>query len=244
MANPRLKLYLGIDFGTSLTKVCVRGSDIPRRSEIVTFAGFNLNQAMLPTQVGISAEGRLTDVMTKAEWEEHSSKDLSIIDYIKMRLSKLDHEHESFPAASLPTVQKVDLNQPEAIENLCGYYLSGVIRRAQAWFVSKYLERCAGMELEWHVQLGVPVKHCDSPALARFQKVLQMAWLLTQASILTTVHQLMDVMTELRQNPLANSEPFCSVKAEIAAAVRSYTEQPTAQQGLKFFFDVGSGTIE
>ena len=70
-----INLNLGIDFGTKFTKVCVRDTDRDR-SWVITFTNGSpkLDEALLPTKIGICSDGSLLAGLTESEWKTQPQK--------------------------------------------------------------------------------------------------------------------------------------------------------------------------
>ncbi|MEM6453335.1 MAG: hypothetical protein AAF703_23860 [Cyanobacteria bacterium P01_D01_bin.105] len=247
-----LEINLGIDFGTGFTKVCFR--DIGRElSEIVTFAdaeatqnGLSLDQTLIPTKIAILQDGTLLTGLTVAEWKEADFSIRKSIDFIKMRLAHLDLPSES----AWRLEQTPELEDPTTVENLCAYYLSKVIRRAQEWIQTNRSDLFVNQTAGWSVNIGVPVKYCDSPARERFKRVLSLAWVLNYTpleSARLTIPMLNQLIAHLQYWMANNSidELGCiTTTEEIAAAVWSFLSSRQAQEGFYTCFDIGDGTLD
>jgi hypothetical protein len=239
-----LYLNLGIDFGTSFTKVCFR--DIARNySELVTFTDgtTQLEEALLPTKIGILPNGTLIAGLTATEWQAYESQVETTVELIKMRLANLDlpQEVNGWRLEQLPA-----LDQPEMVENLCAYYLSRVINRTQHWIRCHKSDLLINQRIVWSANVGVPVAYCDSPALARFEKVLSLAWLLSNEPQTEwfTLENLATQMDELRSRLNSTSAIDCFAIPEIAAEAWSFFNSREADDGFYVFLDIGDGTLD
>jgi hypothetical protein len=249
--NYELEINLGIDFGTGFTKVCFR--DLAQDySEIVTFAdpeatqnGLSLEQTLIPTKLAILQDGTLLTGLTVAEWQANRHPIKQSIDFIKMRLAHLDLPSESeWRLEHLP-----ELDDPSTVESLCAYYLSAVIDRAQKWIHTNRPDLFVNQTVRWSVNIGVPVEYSDSPALARFKRVLSLAWVLnyTPTELEThTIDSLNKLIAHLQHWMVENSisDLDCNTTPEIAAAVWSFLSSREAQDGFYTFFDIGDGTLD
>jgi len=239
MIVSKLDVNIGIDFGTSYTKVCVRGDDT-EKSEVVTFSGSNLDQALLVTKVGILSDNSLIAGLTEPEWEKLSPGAKVVIDFIKMRLANFDLQHEGrwFEFA------KVSSFGEEDIENLCTYYLATVITRTKQWFIENFPDRTKNVEIAWTINVGVPVRYCNSKALNRFEKVLKLGWYLSESSNLKNLNlQELDNILKSHIKKLDEVEN-CFVVPEVAAGTYAFTASRSATPGEYTFIDIGSGTVE
>lgn len=238
-----LSLNLGIDFGTSFTKVCFR--DVARdRSEIVTFTDdvTHLEGALLPTKIGVLSDGTLIAGLTAAEWKPYENQVQTTVEFIKMRLANCDLPQgaESWQLKKIP-----GLSEDETIENLCAYYLSRVMTRAKAWIRQNKPELIINQKIEWSANVGVPVEYCDSPAIKRFETVLSLAWLLSNEpqTEQMTIENLRDRMKPLRAT-LEETAIDCHAIPEIAAEVWSLLNSREVDEGFYVLFDVGDGTLD
>lgn len=242
-----LEINLGIDFGTGFTKVCFRdlASD---RSEIVTFSDTDeaeLEQALLSTKVAILDDGTLLTGLTAAEWPCNTQPVQKMLEFIKMRLAHLDLPEE----ADWRLEQVSELDDPNTVENLCAYYLSRVITRSQDWIQQHRSDWFINQVTRWSLNIGVPVEYCDSPALERFKRVLDLAWLIanTPSSRETlTLESLNCLGTYLRQWMQDNlkEDLDCFTTPEISAAVWSFLSSRQAAEKFYTFFDFGDGTLD
>jgi len=242
-----INLNLGIDFGTKFTKVCVRDTD-RERSWVITFTNGspNLDEALLPTKIGICSDGSLLAGLTESEWKTQPQTQIDV-DFIKMRLANIEltKEGEGYSFDSLPKFHEIDLNTPENLENISAYYLSRVILKAKAWVLKNNADLVKGQKISWSINIGVPVKYFDSNAINRFCKVLSLAYLLSESHPESlTFNHLNDYATLLKNDASNRENISCFAIPEIAAAVYSYTISRQAEPGIYIFFDVGSGTIE
>jgi len=238
-----LALNLGIDFGTSFTKVCFR--DVARdRSEIITFTDdvTHLEEALLPTKIGVLSDGTLIAGLTAAEWKPYENQVQTTVEFIKMRLANCDLPQgaEGWQLKKIP-----GLSEDETIENLCAYYLSRVMTRAKAWIRQNKPELIINQKIEWSANVGVPVEYCDSPPIKRFQKVLSLAWLLSNEpqTEQMTIENLRDRMKPLRAT-LEETAIDCHAVPEIAAEVWSLLNSREVDEGFYVLFDVGDGTLD
>ncbi|NJR48641.1 MAG: hypothetical protein HC780_02880 [Leptolyngbyaceae cyanobacterium CSU_1_3] len=238
-----LVLNLGIDFGTSFTKVCFR--DVATdRSEIVTFTDevTRLEEALLPAKIGILPDGTLITGLTASEWEPYINQVQTTVEFIKMRLASFDLPQG---LGSWQLEKLSGMSHEETVENLCAYYLSRVIIRAQAWIRQNKSERLINQKIGWTANVGVPVEYCDSPAIQRFQKVLSLAWLLSNEpqTEWMTIENLSDRIKPLRAK-LEETTIDCHAIPEIAAEVWSLLNSREVDEGFYILFDVGDGTLD
>jgi len=245
-----LELNLGIDFGTGFTKVCLR--DINNdRAEIVTFADtkeskVQLDQALLPSKIAILEDGTLMTGLTAAEWASMDRPVQKTIEFIKMRLAHLDlPEDGDWRLERIP-----ELDDPTTVENLCAYYLSHVITRAQNWLRYYRADLFKNQIPRWSVSIGVPIEYDISPVKHRFEQVLDLAWLMANSPSLKqelTVASLNQLGAYLRlwKSENISDELDCFTTPEVSAALWSFLSKPfKAEEKFYTFFDFGDGTLD
>jgi len=247
MTSSKLNITLGIDFGTSLTKICIRADDT-ERSEVVSFGLPDIDYAFLVSKIGIRGDGTLLAGLTTSEWENQQSTIQTEVNFIKMRLANIDLPQESilFEFERLPQyTENIDLNDPQHIENFCIYFLAKVIARAKEWFRDQYPDRIKNKELDWSVNIGVPVQYYDSPSLLCFQNVLRHALLLSDNLPIPDLMRFDELaITIISLHDGINSNMPCFAIPEVAAGAFFYTNNRVARPGDYLYVDIGSGTVE
>ena len=156
-----------------------------------------MEEALLPTKIGILLDGTLM-TGTALEWQRNEDQVQTTVEFIKMRLAEFDlpQSSGSWQLETLPS----GVSDAETVENLCAYYLSRVIIRAQDWIRRNKPDLIINQKIDWSANVGVSVEYCDSPAIARFKKALSLAWLLSNQpqTELMTLQNLHDRLKPLR----------------------------------------------
>ncbi len=226
-----LAINLGIDFGTSFTKVCFR--DLGSEVSGTVAAGKGGKEALVPSIVAIGSDGRLF------LGDSVSSKQAAVIvPYLKMRLA-------GGPIGErLPEFGGIDLNKAESVRALAAWFLASVIQRSQRWLAVHEADRLKNRVADWSANVGVPVEHYDSQALATFEEVLGVAWLWVKDYLVPKTLQQALPSYRLTQPRLAAEVTDFHAVPEIAAAVQSFVMSREAVPGIYVYFDVGGGTVD
>lgn len=247
MVISQLDVNIGIDFGTSFTKVCLWDEDTASR--VVTFAGPSLKDSLLLSKVAILPDRRLVAGLTESEWQIEARGAEIEIDFIKMRLANFDLEHEGqwFRFTDISSYAHRNVNQIGCIENLCVFYLARVIQRSKKWFIYNFPDLVKNQEITWSANLGVPVRYYNSKALNRFQKVLRIAFLLCDSKEVDYLEKFsledLDRVVSALEPKLSEDIP-CFAVPEVAAGTYAFTASRAAKEGDYTFIDIGSGTVE
>lgn len=247
----KLELNLGIDFGTSWTKVCLWGSDVGSVPIVIDLGEKeDPNMGMFPDGVGVLPDFKQ---VTKS---------------LKMQLNSLSYLEVKKNTKAIPSdnQKSFSLEKVREIENLCAYFLSQVISTAKKSFEESKngKERLKNKIPEWSANLGVPVKYADSPVLAYFHRVLHLALFLSnQKTDKLTYGELKKILQEPRSNYIQQfnledhlenldletlkdfvlrlrSEEKNTVLSELEAITRALDNV----EGTYFVFDIGGGTVD
>ncbi len=234
-----LALNLGIDFGTSFTKVAFRDLGT-EETGIVTFGATSADRAMVSSVVKVSTMGTLS----LGTGDSSTTADAEIL-YLKMRLADmaLPDRPKTMPD-HIPELCGLNFNSKEGVCALSSWFLATVIVRAQQWVLQHEASRAKGRTIQWSANIGVPVEYYDSPAIGEFREVLTVAWAWVKANeIPTQIDTLIKRYRETSEqtNP---EDSDCHAVPEIAAAVQSFVTSRQAMPGIYVYFDIGGGTLD
>lgn len=225
-------INLGIDFGTSYTKVCFRDVGT-EESGVIPFEERNPEGAFIPSEIAVDTGGQLF-------FGDHVPSGWKVIrvPFLKMRLAEVSLGH------ALPIVTGIDLNGRQATCALASWFLASVLRRSQEWIARNERDRMAARRLVWSANLGVPVAYCDSEAIKTFEEVLGVAWAWgTSQTIPGNLSQAVSAY-EVSVGALDPSKTDFHAIPEIAAAVQSFIASREAVPGIYVYFDIGGGTVD
>jgi hypothetical protein len=229
--TPRIvAINLGIDFGTSFTKVCYR--DVGTEESGVVAIGEGLKHALLPSVVLVGAGGRLSLS------DGPSYPDCIAVTYLKMRLAGTPIEDD------LTEVAGAKLDDVKTIKALAAWFLASVIARSQQWMSLNEASRLKNRTPVWSANVGVPVEHYDSAALATFEEVLGVAWTwVKDRKIPQTLESALHDYSAAVPRLTHEVADFNAIP-EIAAAVQSFVMSREAVPGIYIYFDIGGGTVD
>lgn len=235
--DAQIHINLGIDFGTSYTKVCYR--DLNAEESMVACIG--RDGSVLSSAIVIEPSGRLHLS------DEHRETELDYrIEYLKMRLSggnRLDPRP--------PLIHGFDLGSTLGLRALSAWFLASVVRKSQTWIVSNDTERLRNLTPVWSANIGIPVDHFDSKLMPIFTEVFRVSWIWAndKSFQVENVNRLRDAYCETRDEfsveGSEGSEPIdCHAVPEIAAAIYPFAMSRDSTPGVYAHFDVGGGTLD
>jgi hypothetical protein len=226
-----VSINLGIDFGTSFTKICFR--DVGTEESGIVAVGGKFKNGLIPSVVAIGSGGCLCLEDEIAADSAHIS-----IPYLKMRLAG------SPIGEKLRSINGIDLNSEACTRALASWFLATVIIRAQQWLYFYECDRLKNRDATWSANVGVPVEHYDSDKLRTFEKVLGVAWLWARrGEIPGTLSETIDAFETTRAQLKEAVTDFHAIP-EIAAAVQSFVMSREAVPGIYVYFDIGGGTVD
>ncbi len=216
-----LDVRIGLDFGTSFTKVVIR---VPERQigYAVPFgrlAGESL-EYLLPTELYISDDG-----VFSAEPVEGAT----VLDDIKVKLMNL----------SPPPSLKEYMSPTTAAAG----YLALVLRYARRWFVATKEESFGDRRLRWAFNLGLPAKTDDEKLRDRFSLAGRAAWMASSNGGRITLDTVREAETWVGAQPEGLDCDF-ELVPEVVAEVVGYKNSRERNNGLHLLVDVGARTLD
>ncbi len=230
------ELVVGLDFGTSSSKVVIQAPDLPGQpSYAIRFGRLTHEETpyLLPTKLYISSDG----ICSLGEFEG-----AQMINDIKLELfSKEDNIFSNFG----PTRQKM---LPKEIATC---YLALVLWVSRRWFLEKKVDLIRQFsEIVWSMNLGVP-SPCieDNEENLTFRQVGEAAWKLSTLGpkniTLDNARAALEDF-DLYGSCLLDNEKSCdfAIVPEIAAGAIGYAMSTLRKEGLHVMIDVGSSTVD
>ena len=228
-------VVIGLDFGTSRTKVIVRTPDyLDERAVAVCFEplGDSSNAHLLPARLWIDSEGI-------CRLEASSGRR---VEDIKIGL------FESFEDFARKKGSKEKLDS----EAIAVAYLTLVLQYTQAWFLRTQRDVIGHFgRFNWAVNLGVPSSHVGTSGTSRrFRRVGQAACMLWGQKVADG-----HVSLDMAEEALQTVGGFCDnsdgalgcdfeMKPEIVAAAVGYSHSDQRREGVHMMIDVGASTLD
>lgn len=221
-----IQIIVGLDFGTSFTKVVLGESRI---RYAVPFGEFSddINPYLLPSAVSmLGADGRCTLGV-----HNHATK---VFDDLKMPLIDRDFGDEiQFPAMA---------------------FLALVFRYVRGWFFSTHGHTYKNREIQWFVNIGLPTDTFDDEYLRRvYLNITKAAWHssatpgpISLARCADTLRDYNKQVQRLAEHQTEGILPDDRINAfpEFAAQLTGYTRSPRHLEDLHAMIDVGGGTLD
>ena len=221
-----IQIVVGLDFGTSFTKVVVGESRI---RYAVPFGEFSLrtNPYLLPSAVSIlEVDGKCT-------------------------LGVCENATQVFDDLKMPLI---DRDFGEQVQLRAIAFLALVFRYARGWFFSTHGHTYKNRQIQWFVNIGIPTDSFDDEDLTRvFLNITRAAWhsstvqgpisLARYADKLGAGNEQIRRSTERYSDRLLPDDRFHAFP-EFAAQLTGYTRSPRHQKDLHAMIDIGGGTVD
>jgi hypothetical protein len=225
-------INIGLDFGTSFSKMCVRG---PKAVgiEVCTFGDDLPSDALIPSKFWVDRDGNITLPLTTVDEPKGA-----LVEYPKMALADRSELKVSGAAPDL----KSEIER--SMEPLCALFVAHLLGMARSWVRKNWHVYLNQAQVEWSANVGVPVAHLDSKAEKVFARVLAVAW---NWALADRLPETMDQARQLYNHTSRDLEPEfspCQPFPEIGAAVQAFVSSREARPGVHVFFDVGGGTLD
>jgi hypothetical protein len=222
-----VELVIGLDFGTSCTKVVIQ--DIATGTGYaVPFAPSMNDQGsyLLPTIVSL-------DDQHIFNLERHG-KDFRGLKENLMRIAAVSPSSHDDKARAL---------MPHTIA-----YLALMFREIRAWFMEEHEKDYQGRELKWRINVGLPASRFDTRHMPVFYRsTVRKAWYLSTINEPITADSASEVWTgNLPEDDRDAALPPDSIAAfpEVVAAVQGYVKSPEGKKGIHLLVDVGASTLD
>lgn len=231
------ELVIGLDFGTSASKVVVQVPDLPGQPAYAVDFGDAAHSSMrylLPTRFWVTPNGTCTLA---------AHKDARMVNDIKLEL--LAHD-EHLNSNRGPTRQGLEA------EAAAVAYLALLLRYTRMWFLKTKRDAVNQFQrFNWTVNLGVP-SPCveDNEENRRFRLVGRAAWMLSVLEETITIGKAQDELRHLVEAPeywgRDDDGLACDfdIIPEIAAGAVGYALSALRREGVHLMIDVGASTVD
>jgi hypothetical protein len=223
-------IVVGIDFGTSCTKVVFQAPYM-RRSWAVSFHPEleSVSVYLQQTVVYVTSDNHV--VLDKRN-DSHKCGDLKM-------LLLTDENRELFKHEDGSSVR---------LKELSACYIALVLKKAHQWFQETHGHLFVGQNIVWQLNVGMPAKNYDDEDLhKRFLHLAQVGWYLSRLSIPITVSAASEAwkMAHLSKfEPGDIDKDNINVVPEVAAEVAGYARSSLRGEGLHLLVDIGAGTLD
>jgi len=216
-----LDIHLGIDFGTTWTKVAYRNLNESYSADVVFTGKEGIPASFARSVLYRNTEGyRFPDDISA--FESSSLPGETLIRDIKMKFNK-DNNYFSDYRASV-------------------FYLSCIIRKSKEFILRQLKLSGTISRINWTATIGMPTAYRKSPIERRNQKLLSQAWHLADRWDKDTI-TFSRLYQLIKENPEINKSDL-SVMPELQANIYALTHSPNMPDGLYALFDIGGGTLD
>lgn len=227
-----LDVVIGLDFGTSSTKVVVHAPNYAGNPAFaVPFGNFAHESLdyLLPTKLTVNNEARCSF---------SSETGSAVITDIKISLMKSPH-------GSMEAIGELPTSVTPITATAA--YLALVLRYARGWFIANKKSIFRDYKINWSVNLGLPAAIDDDPRLREtFDLAGKAAWLMSRKDGPVTLHDTYRAIEDIKHSRFKEEDlPWdFELVPEVIAEVTGYARSEFRNEGLHFLVDVGASTLD
>ncbi|MDA9976103.1 hypothetical protein N9F34_04735 [Alphaproteobacteria bacterium] len=227
-----LDIVIGLDFGTSSTKVVVHAPNYTGNPGFaIPFGEFSHRslEYLLPTRLAVKNDGRCT-----FSPEQNST----IVTDIKICLMRAPNGSVEVIGDSLSGATPM---------TAATAYLALVMRYVRGWFLAHKKTIFRDFKINWAVNLGLPAAIDDDPILrGTFDAVGKAAWLISRRPGPITLNNAHRAIQDIKICKFDEEElPWdFALVPEVVAEVTGYARSELRNEGLHFLLDVGASTLD
>jgi len=222
-----LSIHLGIDFGTSFTKICYRQLENEETGVIHLENGDELG--FIESSVKLNGMEIITPY--DEDWDTLSNQN-QIVKINNLKMALFDNKFLDIKISS------------EKLETIAIYFLARTIQQARKSFIEQQKERCFNKLIRWSTSIGVPVKYFDSEEIPVFQNIFNIAWKLSEiVQLPKTILKVSGIIKKVNTKLVFQDIP-CYTVPEVVAAISSFIKSQASIDNIYLFMDIGGGTFD
>jgi hypothetical protein len=213
-----IDIFIGLDFGTSYTKVAVGLKD---QIFVVDWQGVSAgaDRYLLPSEYSIMADGSC----------QIGQAPNVPFDQVRQRL-----KHPLIDAAA----------STDALAN-AAVFLALVLRYTRAWIFFNYGEAIGGSLIRWMLNVGVPSNGLESEQhWGPYRKMCSSAWSMSVSESEVSATHACDLIRTWHPEVMPKDLIGLDVLPEFVAQISGYVQSVQRQRGLHALVDVGGGTLD
>jgi hypothetical protein len=223
----KLTINIGIDFGTSYSKICFEGN---REFEFVVLD----NAKYIPSVV----------------YYDHSQKQLYFKDPKNIKnIEKIEYFKYSMIDDSLPRGKYIaaagSIERPEVLCSM--FYLACLIKESKAYITQYYAEKTTGDMIDLNINMGVPVDNYTNQNKSLYDKILHLAIKLSNSITKNNCPlEFLDLFFQENKAisiPRFQESPFNTLP-ELYAECLYFLQDRNVLNGVYAVIDVGGGTVD
>ena len=228
-SSKSLDMVVGVDFGTSSTKVVIHA---PYHTGNPAFAvpfgdlAHKSLKYLLPTRLFVGKDGLCSLAPVSGT---------SLLTDIKLGLMEN-------PLCSIKSASGPSCDAPAT--TVATAYLALVLRYARRWFIANKKNIFGEFVLRWSFNLGLPAAIDDSPVLREaFDTSGKAAWLISIRPGAITIDAARDAIGDIKHSKHDSHCDFGLIP-EVIAEVKGYAESRLRNPGLHLLVDIGASTLD
>jgi len=219
--TPPLYVHIGLDFGTSWTKVAYRVLNEEYSGDVFFEDKDGRKRTFIESVVYSSKDGKISVNQPLTDYNCESRGFLKAERDLKMRLGPKSVGESAF--------------------NYSIFYLSRVIRKSKI-IIENILSKYGKRSFLWSANIGIPTSYRGSSREEIYNRIINTAWYLADAYDQDEIN-VFDLSDILKNYKNEQQYPI-DIIPELQANIFALTHAPAVPDGLYALFDVGGGTLD
>jgi hypothetical protein len=237
----KLDLCIGLDVGTSTTKVVIHPLYSNDSFYVVDFGSEHTrgNAYLIPTRLAWNPISKCFELPIYQN--DNYKEKQRLLEKFLNKFSKVSLQpHKQIIPSDCRNLKVRFMNNEKAAEQYLRAYIALIIQYSKKWFMKEYgnSDFVRGKEIVWSINMGIPsAKFSANGENAKYLRLLKTAYNLSQQNAITENNYKAD----------NNQDPQIEymITPEIVAAVSSFVMlADTAAEGLYAAVDIGAGTTD
>ncbi|MCF7797843.1 MAG: hypothetical protein K9N36_08770 [Candidatus Marinimicrobia bacterium] len=222
------EIGIGLDFGTSCTKVVIQDMSTRRKYAIPAMDGDSNNPYLMPTVLSLTQDG----IFNRAG-------EGIVIEDIKLK----------FLFGKKKTIHGIEHSGAE----IATAYLAFVLRDTLRWIDENQAQYSGDNKIKFWLNIGLPAKNCtDEKLIIEFKQVALAAWFLAISGELIHLESIKKYLESSKRNfdktGSGERNQFTperiNIVPEVIASMFGYVLSPACLDGMYYLIDVGSSTYD
>ncbi|WP_269538058.1 hypothetical protein [Cerasicoccus fimbriatus] len=236
-------VQIGLDFGTSFTKVVCRDIMIDKPWVYMPDYPCDPELPFLISSTVCFNDGRFSH--PKRLDGAYTSTSLVHVKMALQCVGAADTTNKHLDGYRALVPEGLDLST--FVEASCIYLLAGIMGEVKGAIRSRFTGSVEGDQI--HVNMAVPVASADDDRVGElFERVLRLSW--SMADEMTghpecLLQEVIDSIARHEANAASESvKEICFIYPEVSANVQGFIRSRSSQPGLYLFCDTGAGTVD
>jgi len=221
-------LVIGLDLGTSCTKVVVQSPFRHKKwSQAIPLNENYREPYLIPTQLFYDAESGVTDIVDFSGAKRFQNLKLRFIDKPNQSVCTLKDGHVA------------------CIRDFSVAFIANILFKTREWIFENCSDKFRQFKLIWHLNMGIPSSNFRKQYFALYKAIALAGWNQSTSSKDITLQDASLCYEAGSQNGNDSIHPeLVNIIPEVTAEVVNYARSESRNSGLHVIVDIGASTLD